>query len=99
MVTTHIAQPNPGTSLYRRHLDRESHHGLQAMAQSRDTVNSQELIWPGERDPSSLDVEQANELPEASFMSDFKKALCEHHDASRVENLMHLDLRNTVSGL
>ncbi|MCJ1472613.1 hypothetical protein MMC13_001262 [Lambiella insularis] len=31
--------------------------------------------WPGERDPTRLEVEKAHEVPESTFLDDFKQAL------------------------
>lgn len=33
------------------------------------------LSWPGERDPTRLDVEDAHKVPEPTFLRDFKQAL------------------------
>ncbi len=33
------------------------------------------LSWPGERDPTRLDVEDAHKVPEPTFLRDFKEAL------------------------
>ena len=58
---------------------------------------SQEAIWPGEREPSHLDVEVANELPEPAFLSDFKRELLSSPKAKEKPKLMHLDLKSLVS--
>ena len=52
--------------------------------------------WPGERDPSLSDVEQANELPKPDVLSDFKKALLSSQHLSGNLRLMRLQLTNEV---
>ena len=42
---------------------------------------SQESNWPGERHPGRLDVHQANEVPETTFLQSFKAALLLSEDA------------------
>jgi hypothetical protein len=61
------------------------------------TVTPQEQILPGERNPSRHDVEVATELPEPTILSDFKRSLLATVDASNAQDLMHLDLKATVS--
>ncbi|CRG82907.1 hypothetical protein PISL3812_00254 [Talaromyces islandicus] len=58
-----------------------------------DNTSTSESNWPGEREPSSYDVQIANELPSAAFLSDFKAALLASSDAAGNQNLMCLDLQ------
>ena len=59
-------------------------------------ATSQRSSWPGERDPSRLDVEIANELPKPDVLCDFKKALLSSQHASENLRLMHLQLNTEV---
>lgn len=49
--------------------------------------------WPGERDPSRKDVEEANDVPEPAWLSEFKGCLLADSEIQHNEPLMHLDLQ------
>ena len=59
-------------------------------------ITSHSSSWPGERDPSQLDVEQANELPKPDVLSDFRKALLSSQHARGNLRLMHVQLTDDV---
>ncbi|KAK4551892.1 hypothetical protein LTR86_010793 [Recurvomyces mirabilis] len=44
--------------------------------------------WPGERRPTQEEVQQASELPDRSFMTQFKKALLNHEDSKGYRELL-----------
>jgi hypothetical protein len=53
--------------------------------------------WPGERNPSHLDVASASERPDPALISDFKRVLLASEDAVGVQPLVTLDLQDRVS--
>lgn len=57
---------------------------------------SQELILPGENDPSGHDVAAANETPQPALLTNFKKSLLASQEAKGNQNLIHADFKFTV---
>lgn len=55
---------------------------------------SPQATWPGERHPSHLDVELANESLEPNFLGNFKRALLSSPAALNNEDLVHVTLEN-----
>lgn len=55
---------------------------------------SPQPTWPGERYPSHLDVELANESLEPNFLGNFKRALLSSPAALNNEDLVHVTLEN-----
>jgi hypothetical protein len=49
--------------------------------------------WLSEREPTSKDVEDANQMPERTWLRDFRSCLLASEDALNIEQLMHIKLR------
>lgn len=63
------------------------------MQERRNSSLQPRLNWLAEREPSHNDVEDASQIPERAWLTDFRTCLLASEDAIGTEQLLHIDLR------